>query len=99
MSAVETDVFGRLRPRPLGLEKQLPDLFVRRAEESLQGPRTIRIKLPHVERPALAGENPVEQHHLNHISETGVLLHHIFYALLQHHHLIGRRPVQALFDP
>ena len=78
MSTVKADVFGRLRPRLPGLEKQLPDLFVRRAKESLQDPWTFRIELPHVERTALAGEDPAEKHHLNHIGESGVFLDHIF---------------------
>ena len=82
MSAVEADVFGRLRPRLLGLEKQLLDIFVRRAEESLHGPRASQIELPHVERPTLAGENLAKKQHLDHISKTGVLLHHIFDVLL-----------------
>ena len=89
MSRVEAGVFGRARPRLLGLEKQLPDLFMRHAEESLQGPRASRIELPHVERPALAGENPAKKHHLDHIGETGVLLYHTLDALLQRHHLVG----------
>ena len=50
MSAVEADVFGRLWPRLLGLEKKLPYFFVRCAEEVLQGPGTFRIELPHMER-------------------------------------------------
>ena len=82
MSAVEADVFGRFRPQLLGLEKQLPDLFVRRVEESLQGPRDNRIELLHVESPALAGESPAKKHHLDHISKAGVLLHRALNALL-----------------
>ena len=64
MSIVEADVIGRLQPQLLllGLEKQPPDIFVRRAKESLQGPWPFQIELPHVERPALAGEDPAEKY-------------------------------------
>ena len=60
MSAVEADVVGLLRPHLMGFEEQLPDLFIRCAEESLQGSRPFQIELPHMERPALAGEDPAE---------------------------------------
>ena len=88
MSTVETEVFSRFRPRVLGLEKQLPYVFVRCAEEPLQGPGASRIKLPQMESPALAGENPAKKHHLDHAGKTGVLFYHTLDALLQRHHLI-----------
>ena len=88
MSVVVAEVFGRWRPRLLGLKKQLPYIFVSRAEEPLQGPGTCRIKLPHTESPALAGENPAKQHHLDHAGKAGVFVHHALDALLQHHHLV-----------
>ena len=89
MSTVEADVFGRLRSRLLGLEKQLPDHFVRRTEESLQGPRPFRIELPHAERPALAGKGSADEHHMDHVNEAGVLLYDAFDALLQLQRLVG----------
>ena len=88
MSAVMAEVFGHRQPRLLGLKMQLSYIFVLRAEEPLQGPGTCRIKLPHMESPALAGENPVQQHHLDHAGEAGVLVHHALDPLLQRHHLI-----------
>src|SRR5215216_3603908 len=97
--AVEADVFGLLWPCFLGLEEQLPDLVVRCAKEVLQGPRTFRIKLPHVEGPELAVEDSAEEHHLNHVSETGVLAYHVCDALLQHQHFRSRSPVQTLVGP
>ena len=48
MSAVEAAVFGHFRPRLLSLEKQLPYVFMHRAEESRQDPWPLRIELPHV---------------------------------------------------
>ena len=97
--AVKADVLGRLRPRLLSLEEQLPDLFVRHAKESLQGPWPFRIELPHMGRPALAGEDPAEEHHLNHVSETSVLVYYIFYARFQNQHFVGQPPVQTLVGP
>ena len=82
MHTVEADVVGHLWPCLLGLEDQLLDLFMHCAEESLEGLRPFRIEIPHMERPALAGEDPTEKYHLNHICETRFLLYHIFYALL-----------------
>ena len=72
---------------------------MRCAEELLQGSRPFQIELPHVERLALAGEDLVEKHHLNHISDIVALLYHIFDVLLQHHHFIRRPPVQTLVGP
>ena len=72
---------------------------MRRAEESLQDLWPFGIELPHTERPALAGEDPAEKHHLNNVSETGVLFYHIFAELLQQHHFVGRPPVQTLVGP
>ena len=83
------EVFGRLQPRLLGFEKQLPHIFVLRAEEPLQGPGTGRIELPHVLSPALAGENPAKEHYLDHAGKAGILVYHTLDALLQRRHLVG----------
>ena len=82
------EVFGRFRPRLLGLEKQLPQVFVLRAKEPLQGPGTGRVELPHVLSPALGGENPAKEHYLDHAGETGILVYHTLDALLQRRHLV-----------
>ena len=58
--AVDAGVVRRPWPRLLLLEEQLPDPFVRRAEESLQGPWPFRIKLPHAERPTLAWQGSAD---------------------------------------
>ena len=70
------EVFGCLRPRLLGLEKWLPHVFVLRAEEPLQGPGTGWVELPHILLTRLTGENPVKEHHLDHIDKLDVLVHH-----------------------
>ena len=88
MSAIEAEVFDRSWPRLLGLEKQLPDLFVRHAKESLQGPWPFRIKLPHFERPSLAGKSSADKHHLDHISKADVLCYHAIDALLQRRYFV-----------
>ena len=88
MIAVKADVFRRLWPRLLSLEEQLPDHFVRRAKEPLQGLRPFRIELPHVERSALARKGSADEHHLDHVSEAGVLLYDTSDALLLSQHLV-----------
>ena len=45
-----------------------------RAEEVMKGLWSFRIKLPHTERPSLAQQGPADQHYLNHIDKTDVLL-------------------------
>ena len=89
MIAVEADVLARLWPRLLSLEEQLPDCFVHRAEESVQGPRPFWIELPHAERPTLAGNVLADEHRLDHVCEAGVLLYDTFDALFQHQHRVG----------
>ena len=74
MVAVEADVLGGVRPLFLFPEKQLPHPFVRSAEELLKGLWSFWIKLPHIERPSLARQNRADQHYLNHVNKTDVLL-------------------------
>ena len=75
--AVEAGVVRRPWPRLLLLKNQLPDLFVRHAIESLQGPWPLWIKLPHFERPSLAGKSSADKHHLDHINKLDVPVDHI----------------------
>ena len=55
MVAVEADVLGGVRPLFSFSEKQLPHSFVCSAKKVLKGSWSFRIKLPHAERPMLAG--------------------------------------------
>ena len=96
---VETDVFGLLRPHFLGLEEQLPNVFVHRAKEVLQGLWPLWTKLPHVRGPELAWESPAEERHLNHVCETDVFSYHVGDALLQHLHIRHGLSVKALSGP
>ena len=57
------------------LEKHLPGIFVRRVEEPAQGPVLCRIELPQIKGPLLAGENPTDEHDLDHIDKPKLLVH------------------------
>ena len=93
MGVVEAAVFGCFQPRRLRLEKQLPYVFVRCAKEPLQGLRTGWVEFPHILSLALAGENPVKEHHLDHAGKTGILVYHALDVVLQRCHLVRRLPV------
>ena len=66
-------IFGRGQWYLAGLKKYLPDVFVCHIEELQQHLVLGRVKLPQVTSPDLAGKNPAEEHHLNHISKGDVL--------------------------
>ena len=97
--AIESDVLGLHRPTFLGLEELLPYIFVRCAEEVLQGPRLLRIELPHGGGPELSRKNTTGEHHLNHICEVSVFAQHVGDVLLQHLHLRLGPPIKTLGGP
>ena len=70
------------------LEQHLPDLFVHSVEEPIQSLVLRRIKLPHMDSPALADENPAKQHHLDYIDKLDILGHHALDTCLQRYQLI-----------
>ena len=74
MVAVEADVLGDVWTLFLFPGKQLPHSFVHGTEEVLEGLWSFQIKLPHIERPSLARQNRADQHYLNHVNKTDVLL-------------------------
>ena len=84
MGQVVLAVLGRRRPCLVGLEKHLPDTFVRGAEELLQGLVLGRIELPQIASPALARKDPMKKHHMDHIDKLDVLVHHTLDVRLQH---------------
>ena len=84
MGQVVPTILGRLRPRLIGLEKHLPNVFVCSAEELLQGLVLDRIELPQMESPALARKDPAKKHHLDHIEKLDILLYHAREALSAH---------------
>ena len=96
MGQVVPTILGRLRPRLIGLENHLPDVFVCSAEELLQGLVPSWIELPQMESPALARKDPAKKHRLDHIDKLDVLVYHALDARLKRWQLVRRRPVQAL---
>ena len=88
MGQVVPTVLGHLRPCLIGLEKHLPDAFVRSTEELLQGLVLGRIELPQIASPALARKDPAKKHHLDHIDKLDILVHHTLDARLQRSQLV-----------
>ena len=73
MGQVMPAVLGRSRPRLVGLEEHLPDVFVRSAKELQQGLVLGRTVLPQMASPALARKYPANKHHLDHIDKANIL--------------------------
>ena len=59
---------GALKQHPLGL-------FVRSVEEPAQSLVLRRIKLPHIEVPLLARENPPDEHDLDYVDKLELPFH------------------------
>ena len=57
------------------LEQHLPGIFVRSVEEPAQGLVLCRIKLPQVECPFLAREDPADEHDLDYVDKLELLVH------------------------
>ena len=72
----------------VALEEQLPGIFVSSSEEPSQGLVLRQKEFPEREASALVGENPANQHHLDHIDELDVFIHHALNARLQCYRLI-----------
>ena len=71
----ESAIFGSGCGSFGALEQHPPGSFVRSVEEPAQGPVLCRIKLPQIEVPLLAGENPADEHDLDHIDKLELLVH------------------------
>ena len=71
----ESAIFGSGCGSFGALEQHPPGIFVRSVEEPAQGPVLCRIKLPQIEVPLLAGENPADEHDLDHIDKLELLVH------------------------
>ena len=79
----ESAIFGS-GCRGLGALKQhLPGIFVRSVEEPAQGLVLCRIKVPQVEGPLLAREDPADEHDLDYVDEFELLVHHVFNTCLE----------------
>ena len=81
------------------LEQHPPGVFVRSVEEPAQGLVLCRIKLPRVEGPLLAREDPAYEHDLDYIDKLDRLAHQGLDAFLQSGHLFFVAPRQARLLP
>ena len=79
----ESAIFGYGRWYLVGLEKHLPGIFVRRAEELSQCLVFGRVELPQIANPSLTRKNPAEEHNLDHVDELDFLAYHILDACLK----------------
>ena len=79
----EPTIFGRGRWYLAGLEKHLPDVFVRPVEELWQHLVFGRVELPHIKYPSLTRENPANEHDLDHIDMLDLLAYHVLDACLE----------------
>ena len=57
------------------LEKHLPGIFVRRVEESAHSLVPRWVELPQVESPLLAREDQVDDHNMDYIDKSKLLVH------------------------
>ena len=71
----ESAIFGSGCGSFGALEQHLPDIFVCSVEEPAQGLVPRRIKLPHIEAPSLARENPADEHDLDYVDKLELLVH------------------------
>ena len=75
MLRAESVIFGSGCGSFGALEQHPPGSFVRCVEEPAKGPVLCRIKLPQIEGPLLAGENPADEHDLDHVDKLKLLVH------------------------
>ena len=71
----ESAIFGSGCGSLGALEQHLPGVFIRSVEEPAQGLVLCRIKLPQIEVLLLAGENPADEHDLDHVDKLELLVH------------------------
>ena len=65
------------------LEKHLPGIFVSSVEEPAQGLVLCQIKLPQVEGPLLAREDPADEHNLDYVDKFELPVHQGLDACLE----------------
>ena len=71
----ESAIFGSGCGSLGALEQHPASLFVRSVEEPAQSLVLCWIKLPQIEVPLLAGENPADEHDLDHVDKLELLVH------------------------
>ena len=77
----ESAIFGSGCGSLGALEQHLPGIFIRSVEEPAQGLVLCRIKLPQVEGPLLAREDPADEHDLDYVDELDLLVHKVLDAV------------------
>ena len=92
----ESAIFGSGCENLGALEQHPPGVFVCSVEESAQGWVLCRMKLPQIESPLLAREDPADEHDLDHVDELGLLVHKVLDAGLEFGQLLRITPCQAL---
>ena len=82
-----------------GLEQHLPCAFVRHVVELPERLVFGRDELPQIECSPLAGQNPANEHDLDHVDKLDVLVLHALDAVLESGQLCRFAPGQALLFP
>ena len=95
----ESVIFGSRCGSHGALEQHLPGIFVRSVEEPAQGLVLCRIKLPQMEGPLLAREEPADEHDLDYVDELDLLVHKVLDAGLESGQLFLITPCQARLFP
>ena len=84
--------FGALKQHP-------PGAFVRRVEEPVQCLVLCQIELPQFKCALLAGENPADEHDLDHVDKLELLVHQLLDTGLESGQLLLIPPDPAAFFP
>ena len=79
----ESAIFGSGCGSLGALEQHLPGIFVCSIEEPAQCLVLRRIKLPQVEGPLLAWEDPADKHDLDYVDKLEILVHQLLDAGLK----------------
>ena len=79
----ESVIFGSGCGSLGALEQHLLGIFVRSVEKLAEGLVLCRIKLPQVEGPLLAWEDPADDHDLDYVDKLEILVHQLFDAGLK----------------
>ena len=82
-----------------GLEQHLPGTFVRHVVELPECLVFNQDELPQIDRPPLAGQDPANEHDLDHVDKLDVLVLHAFDACLESGQLRGIALVQVVLLP
>src|SRR3954462_12761866 len=79
--------------------QHLPDVFIRRVEEPIEGLVLRRVEFPQSKIPLLAWEDPADEHNLDYIDMLDWLVHQGLDASLQSGHFFFVAPRQAHLFP